>query len=158
VLFPISFSGFDGGLHGGCTSLFETQVSEAAMEDCVVEISPDKTGSLAGVGVNTGVASGPVGGKEAAPSSSREVLNLDDDDDFVTPVVPPVSKRTRSAVINRPTGVECVVVSNNRAVERPVKLRCSMEKLKPSRFRHLNEARQIKDLILSQDFRTKYKE
>jgi hypothetical protein len=156
VSFPLFFAGFDGGLHGDSTSLFETQFSEAAMEDCVVEISPDNSASLAGVGVNTGVSSGPDGGKEAPPGSSREICDLDDDD-FVTPL-PRITRRTRSAAVNPDTSGEVVVISNKRAVERPHKLRCSIEKLKPPRFRHLNEARRIKDLVLSQDFRTKYKE
>ena len=32
------------------------------MEDCAIEISPDNSGSLAGDGLNTDVASGPDGG------------------------------------------------------------------------------------------------
>ena len=56
------FLGFDGGLHEGCTSLFESQGSEVVMEDCVIEISPDNSGSLAGDGLNIVVASGPDGG------------------------------------------------------------------------------------------------
>ena len=60
--FFYTFLGFDGGLHEVCTSLFESQGSEVVMEDCAIEISPDNSGSLAGDGLNTDVASGPDGG------------------------------------------------------------------------------------------------
>ena len=43
--FFCTFLGFDVGLHEGCTSLFESQGSEVVMEDCVIEISPDNSGS-----------------------------------------------------------------------------------------------------------------
>ena len=38
------------------------------------------------------------------------------------------------------------------------KLRCSIEKLKPPRFKYIDEARKIKDLVLSKEFVTKYHE
>ena len=83
--FFYTFLGFDGGLHEGCTSLFESQGSEVAMEDCAIEISPDNSGSLARDGLNTNVASGPDGGSVSRPSSPHNVYDVDDDD-FVTPV------------------------------------------------------------------------
>ena len=52
-MFFYTVLGFDGGLHEGCTSLFESQGSEVVMEDCAIEISPDNSGSLAGDGLNT---------------------------------------------------------------------------------------------------------
>ena len=93
------FLGFDGGLHEGCTSLFESQGSEVVMEDCAIEISPNNSGSLAGDGLNTDVAPGPNGGSVSRPSSPHDVFDVDDDD-FVTPC--PRVTRTRSAAINRP--------------------------------------------------------
>lgn len=122
------------------------------MGDCVVEISPD--GSLTGVGANTDVVSVADGGKEAPPGPSYVVC--EDDNDFMMP--PPVCRGTRSAAINRPTNDDVVVFSNKRAVERPFKLRCSIEKLKPHKFRLLDEARKIKGHVLSNDFRAKYRE
>ena len=76
--FFYTFLGFDGGLHEGCTSLFESQGSEVVMEDCVIEISPDNSG------LNKNVASGPDGGSVSRPSSPHDVYDVDDDD-FVTP-------------------------------------------------------------------------
>ena len=64
--------------------------------------------------------------------------------------------RTRSAAINHPPADEAKVFSNKRAGERAFKLRGSLEKLRPPRFRYIDEARIIKDLVLSQDFVTKY--
>ena len=157
-MFPCFFYtvlGFDGGLHEGCTSLFESQGSEVVMEDCVIEISLDNSSSLAGDGLNTVVASGPDGGSVSRPSSPRDVFDVDDDD-FVTPC--PRVTRTRSAAINRPPVDEVEVFSNKRAGERAFKLRCSIEKLKPPRFKYIDEARKIKDLVLSKDFLTKYHE
>jgi len=147
--------GFDGGLHGGCTSLFESQGSEVVMEDCAIEISLDNFGSLAGDGLNTDVASGPDGGSVCRLSPPHDVFDIDDDD-FVTPC--PRVTRTRSATINRPVVHEVVVFSNKRAGERAFKLRCSIEKLKPLRFKYIDEARKIKDLVLSKDLVTKYHE
>jgi hypothetical protein len=49
------------------------------MEDCAIETSPENSGSLAGDGLNTDVASGHDGGKVAPPGSSHEVVDLDDD-------------------------------------------------------------------------------
>ena len=69
------------------------------MEDYVIEISPDNSGSLAGDVLNTNVASGPDGGSVSRPSSPHDVYDVDDDD-FVTPC--PRATRTRSAAINRP--------------------------------------------------------
>ena len=46
------------------------------MEDCAIEISPDNSGSLAGDGLNTVVASGLDGGSVSRPSSPRDVLML----------------------------------------------------------------------------------
>ena len=69
--FFYTFLGFDGGLHEGCTSLFESQGSNVVMIDCAIEISPDNSGSLAGDGLNTVVASGPDGGSFSRPSSPR---------------------------------------------------------------------------------------
>ena len=60
MFFPM-LSGFEVGLDGGCTTLFESQGSDAVMEDCAIEISPGNSGSLAGDGLNTDVASGPDG-------------------------------------------------------------------------------------------------
>ena len=157
-MFPCFFYtvlGFDGGLHEGCTSLFESQGSEVVMEDCAIEISPDNSGSLAGDGLNTDVASGPDGGSVSRPSSPHDVYDVDDDD-FVTPCARVT--RTRSAAINRPHLDEVEVFSNKRAGERAFKLRCSIEKLKPPRFRYIDEAIKIKDLVLSKDFVTKYHE
>ena len=151
-MFPCFFYtvlGFDGGLHEGCTSLFESQGSEVVMEDCVIEISPDNSG------LNTNVASGPDGGSVSRPSSPHDVFDVDDDD-FVTPCARVT--RTRSAAINRPPLDEVEVFSNKRAGERAFKLRCSIEKLKPLRFKYIDEARKIKDLVLSKDFVTKYHE
>lgn len=147
------FSGFHEGLHGDSISSFETQVYEANIKDFIVKISPDKFGSLAIAGVNTDVASGPDGGKKAAPGPSYVVS--DDDDDFMTP---PISKRTRSAAINRPTSDDRIIYSNKRAGEKRFRLRCLIEKLRPSKFRLVDEARKIKNLILSNYFRAKYKE
>ena len=149
------FLGFDGGLHEGCTSLFESQGSEVVMEDCAIEISPDNSGTLARDGLNTDVASGPDGGSVARSRSPHEVFDVDDDD-FVTPC--PRVTRTRSAAMNRPPMDEAEVFSNKRAGERAFKLRSSLEKLKPSRFKYIDEARKIKDLVLSQEFVTKYNE
>ena len=53
---------------------------------------------------------------------------------------------------------EVEVFLNKRAGERAFKLRCSIEKLKPPRFKYIDEARKIKDLVLSKDFVTKYHE
>ena len=81
-MFPCFFYtvlGFDGGLHEGCTSLFESQGSDVVMEDCVIEISPDNSGSLARDGLNTDVAS------LSRPGSLHEVVDVDDDD-FDTPL------------------------------------------------------------------------
>ena len=153
--FFYTFLGFDGRLHEGCTSLFESQGSEVVMEDCAIEISPDNSGSLAGDGLNTVVASGPDGGSVSRPSSPRDVFDVDDDD-FVTPC--PRATRARSAAINRPPEDDVEIFSNKRAGERAFKLRCSIEKLKPPRFKYIEEARTIKDLVLSQDFVTKYHE
>ena len=125
------------------------------MEDCAIEISPDNSGSLAGDGLNTDVAPGPDGGSVSRASSPHDVFDVDDDD-FVTPC--PRVTRTRSAAINRPPVDEAEVFSNKRAGERSFKLRCSIEKLKPPRFRYMNEAIKIKDLVLSKDFVTKYRE
>ena len=133
-MFPCFFYtvlGFDGGLHEGCTSLFESQGSDVVMEDCAIEISPDNSGSLAGDGLNTIVASGPDGGSVSRPSSTRVVFDVVDDD-FVTPC--PRVTRTRSAAINRPSVDDVEVFSNKRAGERAFKLRCSIEKLKPPRY------------------------
>ena len=69
------------------------------MEDCAIEISPDNSGSLAGDGLNTDVASRPDGGSVSRPSSPHDVFDVDDDD-FVTPC--PRVTRTRSAAINHP--------------------------------------------------------
>ena len=157
-MFPWFFytvSDFDGGLHESCTSLFESQGSEVVMEDCAIEISLDNSGSLAGDGLNTVVASGPDGGSVSRPSSPRDVFDVDDDD-FVTPC--PCVIRTGSAAMNRPPVDEAEVFSNKRAGERAFKLRCSIEKLKPPRFKYIDEARKIKDLVLSKDFVTKYHE
>ena len=117
------------------------------MEDCVIEISPDNSG------LNTNVASGPDGGSVSRPSSPHDVFDIDDDD-FVTPC--PCVTRTRSATINRPPMDDVEVFLNKRAGERAFKLRCSIEKLKPLRFKYIDEARKIKDLVLSKDFVTKY--
>ena len=68
----------------------------------------------------------------------------------------PCITRTRSAAINRPPVDEVEVFSNKRVGERAFKLRCSIEKLKPPRFKYIHEARKIKDLVLSKDFVTKY--
>ena len=125
------------------------------MEDCVIEISLDNSGSLAGDGLNTVVASGPDGGSVSRPSSPRDVFDVDDDD-FVTPC--PRATRARSATINRPPEDDVEIFSNKRAGERAFKLRCSIEKLKPPRFKYIDEARKIKDLIFSKDFVTKYHE
>ena len=144
-----TFLGFDWGLHEGCTSLFESQGSEVVMEDCVIEISPDNSG------LNTNVASGPDGGSVSRPSSPHDVYDVDDDD-FVAPWAHVT--RTRSAAINRPPLDEVEVFSNKRAGERAFKLRCSIEKLKPLRFKYIDEAIKIKDLVLSKDFVTKYRE
>ena len=146
--FP-SLSGFDGGLHGGCTSLFESQGSDVVMEDCVIEISPDNSG------LNTNVASGPDGGSVSRPSSPRDVFDVDEDD-FVMPC--PRVTRARSAAINRPPEDDLEIFLNKRAGERAFKLRCSIEKLKPPRFKYIDEAIKIKDLVLSKDFVTKYRE
>ena len=153
--FFYTFLGFDGGLHEGCTSLFESQGSEVVMEDCGIEISPYNSGSLARDGLNTAVASGPDGGSVSRSSSPHDVFDVDDDD-FVTPC--PRVTRTRSAAINRPLVDEVEVFSNKRAGERAFKLRCPVEKLKPPRFKYIDEARKIKDLVLSKDFVTKYHE
>ena len=147
--FFCTFLGFDGGLHEGCTSLFESQGSDVVMEDCVIEISPDNSG------LNTNVASGPDGGSVSRPSSPHDVYDVDDDD-FVTPCAHVT--RTRSAAINRPPLDEVEVFSNKRAGERAFKLRCSIEKLKPPRFRYMDEAIKIKDHVLSKDFVTKNRE
>ena len=104
--------------------------------------------------MNTDVASGPDGGKVAPPGSSHEVVDIDDD--FITPV--PRVTRTRSAAINHPPVDEAQVFSSKRAGERAFKLRDSLEKLRPPRFKYIDEAKKIKDLILSQDFVTKYNE
>ena len=152
-MFFLHFLDFDGGLHEGCTSLFESQGSEVVMEDCVIEISLDN--SLARDGLNTVVASGPDGGSVSRPSSPRDVFDVVHDD-FVTPC--PRVTRTRSAAINRPSVDDVEVFSNKRAGERAFKLRCSIEKLKPPRFRYIDEAIKIKDLVLSKDFVTKYRE
>ncbi|KAI5005588.1 hypothetical protein ZWY2020_032831 [Hordeum vulgare] len=64
--------GFDVGLHGGCTSLSESQGSQGVMKDCAIEISPDNSGSLVVDDLNMDVASGPDGGKVAPPVSSNE--------------------------------------------------------------------------------------
>ena len=125
------------------------------MEDCAIEISPDNSGSLARDGLNTAVASGPDGGSVSRPSSPRDVFDVDDDD-FVTTC--PCVTRTRSAAINHPFVDDVEVFSNKRAGERAFKLRCSIEKLKPLRFKYIDEARKIKDLVLSKDFVTKYHE
>ena len=157
-MFPCFFSsllGFDGGLHGGYTSLFESQGSEVVMEDCAIEISPENSGTSAGDVLNTNVVSGPDCGKVACPGSPHEVVDVDGDD-FVTPV--PRVMRTRSASINRPPVDEAEVFLNKRAGERAFKLRCSIEKLKAPRFRYIDEAIKIKDLVLSKDFVTKYHE
>ena len=106
------FLGFDWGLHEGCTSLFESQGSEVVMEDCVIEISPDNSGSLARDGFNTDVASGPDGASVSRPSSPHDVFDVYDDD-FVTPC--PRVTRTRSAAINRLHLDEVGVFSNKRA-------------------------------------------
>ena len=116
------FLGFDWGLHEGCTSLFESQGSDVVMEDCTIEISPDNSGSLAGDGLNTAVASGPDGGSVSRPSSPHDVFDVDDDD-FVTPC--PRATRSRTAAINRPPVDDVEVFSNNRAGERAFKLRGS---------------------------------
>ena len=79
-----------------------------------------------------------------------------DDDDFVTPCAR--ATRTGRAPINRPHLDEVEVFSNKRVGERAFKLRCSIEKLKPPRFRYMDEAIKIKDLVLSKDFVTKYRE
>ena len=150
--FFYTFLGFDGGLHEGCTSLFESQGSEVVMEDCAIEISPDNSGSLAGDGLNTDVASGPDGGSVSRPSSPRDVFDVDDDD-FVTPC--PRVTRTWSAAINRPRVDDVEIISNKREGERAFKLRCSIEKLKPPRFKYIDEARKIKDLVLSKELVTK---
>jgi len=147
--FFYTFLGFDGGLHVGYTSLFEAQGCEIVMEDCVIEISLDNSG------LNTNVASGADGGSVSRPSSPHDVYDVDDDD-FVTPCAR--ATRTRSAAINRPHLDEVEVFSNKRAGERAFKLRCSIEKLKPPRFKYIDEARKIKDLVLSKDFVTKYHE
>ena len=126
------------------------------MEDCAIEISPENSGSLAVDGSNTDVESGPDAGKVAPLGSSCEVHYLDDDDDFITPL-PRVTK-TRSAAINRPPVDESQIVSTKRAGEKAIKLRVSIEKLTPPRFKYIDEVRQIKDLVLSKDFITKYKE
>ena len=119
------------------------------MEDCVIEISPDNSG------LNTNVASGPDGGSVSRASSPHNVYDVDGDD-FVTPCAHVT--RTRSAAINRPPLDEVEVFSNKRAGERAFKLRCSIEKLKPPRFKYIDEVRKIKDLILNKDFITKYHE
>src|SRR4051812_11292051 len=106
------------------------------MEDCAIEISPDNSGSLAGDGLNTAVASGPDSGSVSCPSSPRDVFDVDDDD-FVTPC--PRVTRTRSAAINRPPVDDVEVFSNKRACEMAFKLRCSIEKLKPPRFKYIDE-------------------
>ena len=85
------------GLHEGCTSLFESQGSEVVMEDCVIEISPDNSGSLARDSLNTNVASGHGGGSDSRPSSPHDVYDVDDDD-FVTQCAHVT--RTRSVAIN----------------------------------------------------------
>ena len=105
--------------------------------------------------MNTVVASGPNGGSVSRPSSPRDVFDVDDDD-FVTSC--PRVTRTRSAAINRPPADDVDVFSNKRSGERAFKLRCSIEKLKPPRFRYIYEAIKIKDLVLSKDFVTKYHE
>ena len=143
------FIGFNGGLHEGCMSLFESQGSDVVMEDCVIEISPDNPG------LNTNVASVPDGGSVSRPSSPHDVYDVDDDD-FVTQCA--CVTRTRSATIKRPHLDEVEVFSNKRAGERAFKLRCSIEKLKSLRFKYIDEARKIKDLVLSKDFVTKYRE
>ena len=104
--FFCTFLGFDGGLHEGCTSLFESQCSEVVMEDCVIEISPDNSGSLARDGLNTNVASGPDGGSVSRPSSPHDVFDVDDDD---LAMLCPCITRTRSAAINRPPMYEVEV-------------------------------------------------
>ena len=125
------------------------------MEDCAIEISPDNSSSLAGDGLNTVVASGPDGGSVSRPSSPRDVFDVDDDD-FDTSC--PRITRTRSAAINRPPVDDVEVFSNKRAGERAFKLRCSIEKLKPPRFRYMDEVIKIKDLVLSKYFVTKHRE
>ena len=125
------------------------------MEDCAIEISLDNSGSLARDGLNTDVASGPDGGSVSRPSSPHDVFDVDDDD-FVTPC--PRATRARSAAINRPPEDDVEIFSNKRAGERAFELRCSIEKLKPPRFKYIDEARIIKDLVFSQDFVTKYNE
>ena len=77
------------------------------------QISPDNSGSLAGDGLNTDVASGPDGGSVSRPSSPHDVFDVDDDD-FVTPC--PRVTRTRSTTINHPPVDEVEVFSNKRAV------------------------------------------
>ena len=153
--FFCTFFGFDWGLHEGCTSLFESQGSEVVMEDCAIEISPDNSGSLAVDGLNTDVASGPDGGSVSRPSSPHDVYDVDDDD-FVTPC--PRVTRTRSVAIKCPHVDEVEVFSNKRAGERAFKLRGSLKKFKPPRFKYIDEARIIHDLVLIQDFVTKYNE
>ena len=125
------------------------------MEDCAIEISPDNSGSLAGDGLNTAVASGPDGGSVSRPSSPHDVFDVDDDD-FVTPC--PRATRSRTVAINPPPVDDVEVFSNKRASERAFKLRCSIEKLKHPRFKYIDEARKIKDLVLSKEFVTKYHE
>ncbi|KAE8803924.1 hypothetical protein D1007_20185 [Hordeum vulgare] len=124
------------------------------MEDCAIEISLDNSGSLARDVLNTDVPSGSDGGNVVAAGSSHEVVDIDDD--FGTPV--PCVTRTRSATINRPPAEESQVFSNKRVGERDFKLRDSLDKLRPPRFKHIDEARKIRCLVLSQDFVTKYNE
>ena len=137
--------------------MFELQGSKVVMEDCAIVISLENSGTSSRDVLDTDDVSGPGPDceKVARPGSPHEVVDVDGDD-FVTPV--PHVTRTRSAAINRPPVDEAQVFSNKRAGERAFKLRGSLEKCRPPRFRYIDEARIIKDLVLSQDFVTKYNE
>ncbi|KAI4977849.1 hypothetical protein ZWY2020_014403 [Hordeum vulgare] len=71
-----SVAGFDVGLHGGYTSMFESEGSQEVMEDCAIQISPDKFGSFAGDVLNMYVASRPDGGNVAPAGSSCEMRRM----------------------------------------------------------------------------------